>query len=196
MKMNNSEKESISRQGMGASVAQHLIIPMTPAEEMELAITYATYNSSYGPLLIASSARGILFIGFGEENHLLVELRDRYPAAVIAAGEDPLHRRALALVEEPRGEDVLLLHLRGTTFQLEVWEALLQIPCGKTTSYANLAKRIGRPTASRAVGSAVGKNPVACLIPCHRVLRSDNQMGGYHWGTHIKEQLLKKESTQ
>ena len=194
--MNNSEKESISRQVMGASVAQHLIICMTPAEEMELAITYATYNSSYGPLLIASSARGILFIGFGEENHLLLELRDRYPAAVITSGEDPLHRRALALVEEPRGEDVLLLHLRGTTFQLEVWEALLQIPYGKTTSYANLANRIGRPTASRAVGSAVGKNPVACLIPCHRVLRSDNQMGGYHWGTHVKEQLLKKESTQ
>ena len=194
--MNNSEKESISRQVMGASVPQHLIIPMTPAEEMELAITYATYNSSYGPLLIASSARGILFIGFGEENHLLLELRDRYPAAVITSGEDPLHRRALALIEEPAGEDVLLLHLKGTTFQLKVWEELLQIPCGKTTSYANLANRIGRPAASRAVGSAVGKNPVACLIPCHRVLRSDNQMGGYHWGTHIKEQLLKKESTQ
>lgn len=194
--MNNSEKESISRQVMGASVPKHLIIPMTPAEEIELAITYATFNSSYGPLLIASSARGILFIGFGEENHLLLELRDRYPAAVITSGEDPLHRRALALIEEPAGEDVLLLHLKGTTFQLKVWEELLQIPCGKTTSYANLANRIGRPAASRAVGSAVGKNPVACLIPCHRVLRSDNQMGGYHWGTHIKEQLLKKESTQ
>ncbi len=193
--MNNSEKETSSRQGLSASVPQHLIIPMTPAEEIELAITYATYNSSYGPLLIASSARGILFIGFGEENHLLVELRDRYPAAVITPGEDPLHKRALALIQEPSGEDVLLLHLRGTTFQMEVWEALLQIPCGKTTSYANLAKRIGRPAASRAVGSAVGKNPVACLIPCHRVLRSDNQMGGYHWGTQIKEQLLKNEST-
>lgn len=194
--MNTSEKETISRHGMSANPAQHVIIPMTPAEEMELTITYATYNSTYGPLLIASSSRGILFIGFGEEDHLLVELKDRYPTAVITPGEDPLHGRALALIENPCGDDVLLLHLRGTTFQLKVWEELLQIPCGKTTSYANLANRIGRPAASRAVGSAVGKNPVACLIPCHRVLRSDNQMGGYHWGTHIKEQLLKKESTQ
>lgn len=194
--MNRSEKKFISRQVMNASVPQHVIIPMTPAEEMELAITYATYNSTYGPLLIASSSRGILFIGFGEEDHLLVELKDRYPTAVITPREDPLLRRALALIEEPTGEDVLLLHLRGTTFQMEVWEALLQIPYGKTTSYATLAKRIGRPAASRAVGSAVGKNPVACLIPCHRVLRSDNQMGGYHWGTHVKELLLKKESTQ
>lgn len=194
--MSTDEKETISRQGMSANPATHLIIPMTAAEEKELAITYALYDSSYGPLLIASSSRGILFIGFGEENHLLLELRDRYPAAVINSGEDPLHRRALALIEEPAGEDVLLLHLKGTTFQMKVWEALLQIPYGKTTSYANLANRIGRPAASRAVGSAVGKNPVACLIPCHRVLRSDNQMGGYHWGTHIKEQLLKNESTQ
>lgn len=196
MNMNTSEKKIISHRGMSANVAQHVIIPMTPAEEMELVITYAIYNSSYGPLLIASSTRGILFIGFGEENHLLVELRDRFPAAVVTSGVDPLHRRALALIEEPGGDDVLLLHLRGTTFQLEVWEALLQIPCGKTTSYANLAKQIGRPAASRAVGSAVGKNPVACLIPCHRVLHSDNQMGGYHWGIDLKEQLLKKESTQ
>lgn len=181
---------------MSAGPATHLIIPMTAAEETGLAITYATFNSSCGPLLVASSTRGILFVGFGEEKQLLVELRERYPAAVITPGEDPLHKRALALIEEPAGEDVLLLHLRGTTFQLEVWEALLQIPYGKTTSYATLAKRIGRPAATRAVGSAVGKNPVACLIPCHRVLRSDNQMGGYHWGTQIKEQLLKNESTQ
>ena len=192
--MHTSEKEITSRHGMNATPAQHRIIPMTPAEERELVIRYTIHNSSYGPLLIASSARGILFTGFGEEEQLLGELRDRFPAALITSGEDPLHRHALARIEKPYSEDTLSLHLKGTAFQLAVWEELLQIPCGKTTSYAMLAQKIGHPASSRAVGNAVGRNPIACLIPCHRVLRSDKQMGGYHWGMHVKVKLLEAEA--
>jgi AraC family transcriptional regulator of adaptative response/methylated-DNA-[protein]-cysteine methyltransferase len=83
--------------------------------------------------------------------------------------------------------------VKGTPFQLAVWQELIQIPCTETISYGNLAQRIGRPDAARAVGSAVGRNPVACLIPCHRVLHSDSSLGGYHWGSELKVQLLRAE---
>lgn len=192
--MNNSREEINNRKGLNANPAQHTIIAMTPAEEKELVVTYTLYDSSYGPLLIATSTRGICFIGIGNEQLMLDELNERYPAAQITIGEKPILRRALALVEDTRKKDPLPLHIKGTAFQLMVWHELLQIPCGETTNYGILAQRIGRQGAARAVGSAVGRNPVACLIPCHRVVRADKRMGGYHWGTLLKEQMLSEET--
>jgi AraC family transcriptional regulator of adaptative response/methylated-DNA-[protein]-cysteine methyltransferase len=88
----------------------------------------------------------------------------------------------------------LCVHISGTNFQIQVWKALLRLPSGETTSYGEVARAVGRPGAARAVGSAVGSNPVAWLIPCHRVLRSDGKLGGYHWGPRRKEAMLAWET--
>lgn len=191
--MNTSKQKQRSLQEKDAMQPTNRIIPMTPAEEKELVIGYTHCNSPYGGLLIASTTQGICFVGFGEELPLLGELRKRYPRAKLTAGEEPLHRQALALIGTPHKQDRLPLHVKGTPFQLAVWQELIQIPCTETISYGNLAQRIGRPDAARAVGSAVGRNPVACLIPCHRVLHSDSSLGGYHWGSELKVQLLRAE---
>lgn len=194
--MNAGKKIERSLQERNAMQTVNRIIPMTPAEEKELAIRYTHCNSPYGGLLIASTTQGICFVGFGEEMPLLGELRKRYPNAQLTAGEEPLHRQALALIGTPHKQDRLPLHVKGTSFQLAVWQELLQIPCAETISYGDLAQRIGRPDAARAVGNAVGRNPVACLIPCHRVLHSDSSLGGYHWGCELKVQLLRVEKNQ
>lgn len=194
--MKVSKKDNNGIHSENATPGTHRIIVMTPEEEKGTVISYARYESLHGRLLIASTARGIAFIGFGEPQQLLSELKKRYPTAQITPDEKLLHRQALALVDDPRREEPLPLHIKGTTFQLAVWQELLEVPCGTTTSYGTLAHRIGRPTAARAVGSAVGRNPVACLIPCHRVLQGNNSMGGYHWGTALKAQLLRIESAQ
>ena len=90
--------------------------------------------------------------------------------------------------------DEIVLHLYGTDFQIEVWKALLEIPFGKTSTYSDIAKAINNPRALRAVGTAIGRNPVAILVPCHRVLRSDGGIGGYYWGIEKKKILLEWES--
>lgn len=190
------EIEDSSQHKMDKTLLGHSIIRMTAAEERELEISYFQHTSSYGPLLIASSHKGIVFIGFGEEEQVLQELEERYPAAHCRVSKKPIHEQALALVDDPQRSDLLPLHVKGTPFQLAVWEQLLRIPYGQTIGYGDIAQQINHPNASRAVGSAVGKNPIACLIPCHRVVRSNNQMGGYHWGVVLKEQLLKSESAK
>ena len=181
---------------MSKEIIQHRLIVMTDKEEKGPEISYSPYESSYGPVLIASSPKGIVFIGFGAEEMLTEELQARYPSADISRRMEPIHKQALMMIDTPQAAEPLPLHLKGTSFQLAVWKALLQIPYGKTTDYGRIARAIHRPGAARAVGNAVGRNPIACLIPCHRVLRSDKRPGGYHWGTIIKEQLLKSESTQ
>ena len=85
------------------------------------------------------------------------------------------------------------IHMEGTDFQLDVWRALLEIPMGETRTYADIAREVGRPKAFRAVGTAVGQNPIAYLIPCHRVIRTDGGLGGYHWGIEVKEKMLQFE---
>ncbi len=187
-------KDTSNSKKLNATPAQHVIIAMTQAAEQELVITHTSYNSRYGPLFVAASTQGISFIGFGNEQQMLDELKERYPSAEIIRGVMPILKRVLALVEDPRKEDALPLHIKGTTFQLRVWQELLQIPCGNTSSYSTIAEQIGRSGAARAVGSAVGRNPVACLIPCHRVVRADNSLGEYHWGTSLKAQLLSNEA--
>lgn len=133
----------------------------------------------------------------------LSELGERWPEARIE--EDPettgeLARRAFSVLDEGAGDGetghFLHLHLRGTNFQLQVWRALLRIPPGRVTTYGTLAERVGRPGAARAVGGAVGANPVSFLIPCHRVIRTDGRIGGYRWGTLRKRAILAWEETR
>lgn len=159
-------------------------------------IRYGLHASPFGKCLIAVTERGICHLGFAQtsEGDAIDALVAEWKNARMI--ED---RRATAPLVEPIFDlngrvKPLNLHLRGTNFQLKVWEALLQIPAGAVTTYASLAERIGQPTASRAVGSAVGHNPIAVLIPCHRVIRKVGEFGNYRYGALRKKALLAYES--
>jgi AraC family transcriptional regulator of adaptative response/methylated-DNA-[protein]-cysteine methyltransferase len=160
-------------------------------------IRFAVGECSLGSVLVAASDRGVCAIFLGDDPDALArELQDRFPRARIVGGEAALDlwvARAIGLVEKPALGLGLPLDIRGTAFQVRVWEALRQIPPGSTATYAEIAKRIGQPKATRAVARACAANPVAVAIPCHRVVRTDESLSGYRWGVERKAKLLKRE---
>ncbi len=174
---------------------------MTPAEFRSggrgLDIAWGWHTSPFGDCLIALTPRGMCHLGFYDNGAAAARraLAELWPAAA-------LHRdqAATAVCAESifacHGDRRFTLHVGGTNFQLQVWRALLSIAPGTTESYGELAARIGSPTAARAVGSAVGANPVAYLIPCHRVLRQRSGLGGYRWGVPRKRAILAREAVQ
>lgn len=160
-------------------------------------IRYGIHPTPFGKCLIATTERGICHLGFVQtsEGDAIDQLVTDWKQARMI--ED--YRSTVALIEpifdlryQHRGKP-LNVHLRGTNFQLKVWEALLQIPAGEVTTYAGLAARIGHPNATRAVGTAVGHNPIAVLIPCHRVIRKVGDFGNYRYGAPRKKALLARE---
>ena len=162
-------------------------------------IRFAVVPSYLGPVLVAATARGICAIEFGRSADALKgRLRARFPKAKLR-GPDPGLRKAVARVlsflDEPRKRrPALPLDVEGTSFQRRVWQALSRIPAGSTVTYAEIAARIGRPMAARAVAQACAANPVAVAIPCHRVVRADGGPGGYRWGVERKKKLLEREA--
>ena len=160
-------------------------------------IRYSIHPTPFGKCLIATTELGICHLSFvqtSEGNAIDQLVTDWNQARMI---ED--HRSTISLIEpifdlryNHRGKP-LNVHLRGTNFQLKVWEALLQIPAGEVTTYAGIASRIGNPNATRAVGTAVGHNPIAVLIPCHRVIRKVGEFGNYRYGALRKKALLARE---
>ena len=173
---------------------------MTPGDYARggagLAIRYGRAESLFGPLFIASTRRGICHMAFEDEGASgLAWLHRQFPAADITAGDTDLHAdAAAALSGDWSAVDPIRLHLRGSPFQIKVWEALLAIPPAALASYGDVAAAIGRPSASRAVAGAIGANPVAVLIPCHRVIRGSGHLGGYAWGTARKQALIGREA--
>ncbi len=173
---------------------------MTPGEfkngGTDLSIHWQVYDSPFGEVIIASTSRGICYMAFpGSGVSGLEELRKKFPNSAYKRAEQPYHKEALTIFNNnPKEFTQIKLHLKGTPFQLKVWEALLKIPSGNLTTYSALAKSIGSPGAARAVGSAVGENPVAYLIPCHRVIRSTGVIGEYHWGSIRKTAMIGREA--
>ena len=165
----------------------------------DVRIRFAIAPCFLGLILVAATAQGICAIDFGDTIEALKEnLRRRFPKAEVQ-GSDPgftaMVAKVLAVLEEPhRGRLDLPLDVQGTAFQRRVWLALQEIPPGDTVSYTDVASRIGKPTAARAVARACASNPVAVAIPCHRVLRGNGQLGGYRWGLDRKRVLLERES--
>jgi AraC family transcriptional regulator of adaptative response/methylated-DNA-[protein]-cysteine methyltransferase len=164
-----------------------------------LTIRYGLHATPFGKALIGTTERGICHLGFvgSSEGHAIDALVAAWQQAKMV--ED--HQATAPLVEpifdlSRRGNKPLRLHLRGTNFQLKVWEALLRIPPGAVTSYEGLAAQAGRPGASRAVGTALGRNPIAVLIPCHRVIRKLGEFGNYRYGAVRKKALLGWEAAQ
>jgi AraC family transcriptional regulator, regulatory protein of adaptative response / methylated-DNA-[protein]-cysteine methyltransferase len=169
----------------------YTIIPLQSTEVNT--VYYEIYALSYGNIIVASTDRGICYIGFHnslEEGY--TELQKRLKGIHLIHDTKDIHIQAVDVIEG-QNQSPLILHIKGTTFQLQVWQALLSIPYGQTSNYATIAELISRPKAFRAVGTAIGKNPIAIIIPCHRIITKEGKMGNYHWGVDIKRVLLKEE---
>jgi AraC family transcriptional regulator of adaptative response/methylated-DNA-[protein]-cysteine methyltransferase len=164
-------------------------------QSKDLKIAYSFSNTHFGETLIASTAKGICYLAFpGNKEHALAELKQMFPYATYTNETDGYHQQILSFFSDDwRNLKPIQLHLKGTEFQLKVWKLLLQIPFASLTTYGEIARRTGNPKASRAVGTAVGSNPAAFLIPCHRVIRSDGALGGYHWGLPLKTNMINWE---
>lgn len=162
-----------------------------------LDIRFALGESSLGAILVAQSARGICAIALGDDPTALVEsFQDQFPNANLIGGDgefEALVAQVVGFVESPALGLALPLDIRGTAFQERVWQALLEIPVGATATYTDIAERIGKPSAVRAVANACGANKLAVAIPCHRVVRSDGSLSGYRWGIERKRVLLDSE---
>lgn len=160
-------------------------------------IRFAVAECSLGSVLIAATSKGICAVTLGDDPEALVQnLQDRFPQAELFAGDKEFETHIAAVIahiENPAQNFDLPLDIQGTVFQQKVWQALRDIPSGQTTSYSDLANRIGQPKASRAVASACGANKIAVIIPCHRVVRNNGDLSGYRWGVERKEALLIKE---
>jgi AraC family transcriptional regulator of adaptative response/methylated-DNA-[protein]-cysteine methyltransferase len=160
-------------------------------------IRFAVGDCSLGSILVAATARGICAITLGDDpNYLLEDLQRRFPKAELIGGDAGFEQtvaRVIAFVERPSAGLDLPLDIQGTAFQRRVWQALCRIPCGKTSTYSEIARILGAPKSVRAVASACAGNPIAVAIPCHRVLRTDGSLSGYRWGVERKADLLKRE---
>jgi len=163
-------------------------------------LTYTIVESGFGKLLVAATDKGVCRVMLGDtEEELTGALLHEFSKAEIKRDDKPLRSHVATLMEclaggAPRTE--LPLDVRGTPFQTRVWEELRRIPRGRTVTYGELAAKIGRPTAVRAVARACAANPVAVFTPCHRVIRADGKPGGYRWGIERKRELLDKEKTR
>ena len=179
------------------------VLGMTPtrfrAGGADTEIRFAIGQCSLGSILVAQSARGICSIAMGDDPQALTRgLRERFPKARLIGGDAQFERcvaQVVALVEAPGVGLDLPLDVRGTAFQRRVWQALRKIPAGRTVSYSDIARRIGAPKSVRAVAQAIGANPLAVAIPCHRVVHKDGTLSGYRWGVERKRALLDREAS-
>lgn len=175
---------------------------MSPAEYKNggknLFINYSFAESPFGNMMVASTSKGVCYMAFeNDENVALANLKSKFPKAALQRKLDWLQQNALFIFQNDWSNlPEIKLHLKGTDFQLKVWEALLKIPMGKLSTYGKIAKQLGNPNASRAVGTAIGSNPVAYLIPCHRVIQSSGTYGGYMWGATRKTAIIGWESVK
>ncbi len=196
----NNIAETTFQLGLSSSSRLHELFinieGMTPAEYKNegsnLLVSYAYYQSLFGTMLIASTSKGICHIAYADDNLIAFDtLQQRFPNATYRQQGNSMHENALKALN-PQDKDIrqVKLHLKGTDFQLKVWEALLKIPMGNLSTYGAIASQIGNPKASRAVGTAIGSNPIAYLIPCHRVIQNSGIFGGYRWNPMRKTAMI------
>lgn len=175
---------------------------MTPAEYKNggknLHINYSFTESPFGSLIVSSTPKGVCYMSFEvDEEKALNKLKMKFPNAVFQKKLDLLQQNALFIFQNDWDKiNEIKLHLKGTDFQLKVWESLLKIAMGNLSTYGNIAEQIGNSNASRAVGTAIGSNPVAFLIPCHRVIQSSGALGGYMWGSTRKTAIIGWEAAK
>lgn len=206
LKQNASLAEAAFETGLsGTSRLHDLFINiegMTPGEFKrggeDLQINYSFAETVFGDVIIASTEKGICHLAFvGEQEKGTGKLFSLFPRSKFVQKNDLVQQNALRFFSGDWNDlQKVKLHLKGTPFQLKVWRALLEIPYGNISTYAAIATGIQSPTAARAVGTAIGANPVAFLIPCHRVIKSSGIIGDYHWGSNRKVAILGWEASQ
>lgn len=162
------------------------------------AMQFAVAACSLGLVLVARSDQGVSAVLLGDDRDALCrDLQKRFPFATLMEGDATLAALTadvIGLMESPAHDFAATLDMRGSDFQRDVWRALREIPAGSTVTYTDIAKRIGRPKSVRAVAQACAANPLAVVVPCHRVLRRDGQLSGYRWGMERKCALLAREA--
>ncbi|RAI88473.1 methylated-DNA--[protein]-cysteine S-methyltransferase [Algoriphagus yeomjeoni] len=175
---------------------------MTPGEFKNggenLIINYSFAETPFGEIIVASTPKGICHLAFYEDqNEGEATMKARFPNADYHELLDEIQQEALFIFQHDWNKlNQIKLHLHGTPFQLKVWDALLKIPLGKLKTYGSIATEIDKPNASRAIGTAIGSNPVAFLIPCHRVIQASGKLGGYMWGNTRKSAIIGWEAAQ
>lgn len=198
----NNLAEATYKTGLSSSSRLHDLFigieGMTPAEYKNggnnLTIRYSHEYSSFGKVLIASTDKGICHVSFADDlEKAILSLKNQFPKADYKQEKNTLHKNVVDFFEN-NNITPIKLHIKGTAFQLKVWEALLTIPSGKLNTYGHIAKKINSPKASRAVGTAIGSNPIAYLIPCHRVIQASGILGGYMWNPIRKQAIIAWES--
>ncbi len=161
-----------------------------------LQLHYEIYHSPFGDILLVSSCHGLSHALFDSEADALMRIRKDYPKADITRERTQHHRAAMSYFKTGKDATALSLAVKGTAFQLSVWQALLSVPLGQTASYQQICAVLNKPNAARAVGGAVGRNPVSFFVPCHRILAHDGSLGGYYWGVDKKRELLRWEGVR
>ena len=206
LKQSHTVTQAIHEAGFNSSArfyeTSRQLLGMTPkayrAGGPQAEIRFAVGQCSLGSILVAQSEKGVCAIFLGDDpEKLLRDLEDKFPLARLIGGDrkfEKLVAKVVGFVESPGIGLDLPLDIRGTAFQHRVWEALRRIPAGKTVSYTDIAQKIGKPNAVRAVARACAANTIAVAIPCHRVVRNDGALSGYRWGVARKRALLDKES--
>jgi AraC family transcriptional regulator, regulatory protein of adaptative response / methylated-DNA-[protein]-cysteine methyltransferase len=174
---------------------------MTPAEYKnggaELIITYSFVETIFGKAIVANTAKGVCYLAFIDDNqHAFNRLQKQFYDAKLIEKLHETHTTIANNINNAYNSEPITLHIKGTDFQLKVWEALLRIPFGKLETYGNIAANISNTKASRAVGTAIGDNPIAYIIPCHRVIQSSGALGGYMWGTTRKTAIIGWEASK
>ncbi len=159
-----------------------------------LTIQYNYFDCLFGQVLVANTDKGICYMAFDDDNTTALKgLKDIFPKAVYKNEKTNMQQDSLLIfTEKPKA---VMLHVKGTDFQVKVWEELIKIPMSELTTYGTLAQQINNRKACRAVGSAVGDNPVSFLIPCHRVIQSSGKYGQYHWGPERKRRMIEWEKS-
>jgi AraC family transcriptional regulator of adaptative response/methylated-DNA-[protein]-cysteine methyltransferase len=207
---NNQEKTTVTQAIYEAGFATSSnfydqspsLLGMTPTQYqrggIKVQIQYTVKPCCLGWVLVAATPKGICAIALGDTSEILtMQFRAKFPQALLSVGNlefETWVAEVLALIQTPQKAVDLPLDIQGTAFQQQVWQALRSIAPGTTQSYAQVAKSIGKPKAVRAVANACGDNPVAVIIPCHRVIGSDGKLRGYRWGRDRKQALLTKEA--
>jgi len=205
LKQQASIAEAAQGSGLSGSGRLHdlfvKIEGMTPGEYKNggrsLTIEYSVQESVFGKYLVASTSKGICNLFFFDESseEVITELKSLWPGATFQRKENSFHEQLKKFFSHQKPEQIKL-HLKGTAFQLKVWEALLRIPEGNLYSYSDIAGSIQQPTAQRAVGTAIGSNPVGFIIPCHRVIKSMGGIGEYRWGSSRKMAMIGWEAAK
>jgi AraC family transcriptional regulator of adaptative response/methylated-DNA-[protein]-cysteine methyltransferase len=168
---------------------------MTPEEYRkvgaDMVVSYSVFRTQFGLCLVASTDRGICNVLFADKvTDAIADLKSRWPLSKIVKKHDSMHEEIQRYFEKKSVGKKIKLHLKGTDFQVKVWKELLSIPSTSSSTYGEIARRLGDPKSSRAVGTAIGNNPIGYVIPCHRVLTSTGKIGGYRWGIERKKKML------